>query len=390
MPFHRIEDPARLQALVGAMLQIGEDVELSDLLTHFVEEATRLAGARFGAIGVLDPSHRRLVEFVTVGADDGLRASIGELPTGKGILGHLIDHPEPLRLVDLRDHPASGGFPTGHPPMRTFLGVPVSIRGEVFGNLYLCDKEDGAEFTQEDEDLVAAFGIAAGLVIDKARLHQRLRELTLVEERERIARNLHDTVIQQLFAAGLRLQGVVGSATRAEVDERVAEVIDDLDETIRQIRTTIFGISPRRADGGRGLRSEILSLTDQVGVRMGLDVRVDLRGPVDTQVDEETAEHLVAALREALSNVVRHAGAVRVEVRVVATDRIVELTVVDDGRGIDPRRAGVGSGLANLRERAKLLHGGCRVEPAPEGGTELVWWAAVGPDGGTGDRGDGR
>ena len=357
------------------MLLIGEDVELPDVLGHIVEQATRLVGARYGAIGVLDGRSDTLAEFITVGVDEEARRSIGALPTGHGILGLLIRHPDPIRLADLRDHPDSGGFPEHHPPMSSFLGVPVRIRGDVFGNLYLCDKRDGEEFTQDDEDLVAAFGVAAGLVIDKARLHSRMRELTLVEERERIARNLHDTVIQQLFAAGLRLQGVAGANDPLDVSERVAEVIDDLDETIRQIRTTIFSISRRRGDGAHGLRSEILAMTDQVGGRMGLDVRVDLEGPIDTAVGDQEAEHIVFALREGLSNVIRHAGARQVEVHVVADHGTVELVVADDGIGIDPDAPGAGNGLANLRERAKLLHGDCRIGRRPGGGTELVWWA---------------
>jgi len=377
MPFHRIRDPERLQALVEAMLLIGADVELPDVLGHIVEQATRLVGARYGAIGVLDGRSDTLAEFITVGIDEATRRTIGSPPTGRGILGLLIRHPDPVRLADLRDHPESGGFPEGHPTMGSFLGVPVRIRGDVFGNLYLCDKEGDGAFTQDDEDLVAAFGVAAGLVIDKARLRSRMRELTLVEERERIARNLHDTVIQQLFAAGLRLQGVAAASDPVDVTERVAEVIDDLDETIRQIRTTIFSISRRRGDGSHGLRAEILALTEKVGGRLGLDVRVDLEGPIDSAVDDQQAEHLLFALREALTNVIRHAGARQVTVQVVARDHAVELVVADDGIGVDPGAPGIGNGLANLRERAKLLSGDCRIGRRPEGGTELVWWAGA-------------
>ncbi|HXW38362.1 MAG TPA: sensor histidine kinase, partial [Acidimicrobiales bacterium] len=240
-------------------------------------------------------------------------------------------------------------------------------------NLYLCEKLGAREFTEDDEDLVSALGLAAGLVIDKARLHQRLRELTLVEERERLARNLHDTVIQQLFAAGLRLQGLSAGAGSAENAARINEIIDDLDETIRQIRTTIFAISPRRGSGATGLRAEILDVTDEVGGRLGLDVRVDLKGPIDASVSDDEGEHLLLALREALSNVVRHASASHVDVRVVASDVGVTLSVADDGVGIDPEAPSAGRGLANLRERAKLLRGDCIVRPGTNGGTELVW-----------------
>ncbi|MGO9029746.1 MAG: GAF domain-containing protein [Acidimicrobiales bacterium] len=380
MPFHRIRDPERLQALVGAMLLIEGDLDLTTVLQHIVEQAARLSDARYGAMGVLGRDPHRLEQFITVGIDEDGRRAIGSPPTGQGILGLLVHHPEPIRLSDLRDHPASEGIPPNHPPMGSFLGVPVRVGGEVFGNLYLCNKRGGAGFTDVDEDLVASLGLAAGLVIDKARLHQRMRGLTLVEERERIARNLHDTVIQQLFAAGLRLQGVATSENSSEVADRVTEVIDDLDETIRQIRTTIFGISRRRNDGPHGLRSELLALTDEAGGRLGLDVRVDLQGPIDAMVDDVEAEHLAYALREALSNVVRHASATRADVRVTVTDDDVELRVADNGKGIDPVTPGGGNGLANLRERAKLLRGGCRVGPRAEGGTELVWHARLRAD----------
>lgn len=377
MPFHRIQDPERLKALVDAMLLIEADLDLPTALQHIVEQAVRLVDARYGALGVLGVEGAGLDEFITVGVDQAERAAIGSLPSGKGILGLLIRHPQPIRLADLRDHPASEGLPAHHPPMSSFLGVPVRIRGAVFGNLYLCDKQGAPEFSDDDEDLVSALGIAAGQVIDKARLHQRLRQLTLVEERERIARNLHDTVIQQLFAAGLRLQGLTSASDDTNVSERVSEVVDTLDQTIRQIRTTVFGISSRHTDGPDGLRREILDLTDEAGGRLGLDVRVDLEGPIDTALSEEVAEHLVFSLREALTNVIRHASASRADVEVSVDETSVVLRVADDGIGVDEATSDGGRGLANLRERAKLLGGDCRLGSGPGGGAELIWRAKL-------------
>jgi signal transduction histidine kinase len=257
--------------------------------------------------------------------------------------------------------------------MRSFLGVPIMARGEVFGNLYLCEKRSG-EFTEVDEDLVSALALAAGLAIDKARLYARIRELTLSEERERIARNLHDTVIQRLFAVGLALQSATRLLGRPEAQDRLESSIDELDETIRQIRTTIFAISRSRRVSYGGLRSEILDLTDEAAGRLGLDVRVDFDGPIDSSVNDETAEHLLVTIREAISNVVRHARASVVAVDVKAEDGSLVLRVVDDGVGIDSAAtAGGGRGLANLAERAKLLGGGFDVRPGPSGGTELTW-----------------
>src|SRR5579863_681425 len=190
VPFHRIRDVHRLQALVGAMLLVEEDLDLPTVLRTVVETAVDLVGASFGALGVLDETGSGLAEFVHVGMTPEQIEAIGRLPEGQGLLGMLIKEPQPLRVAELGSHPESAGFPVGHPPMRSFLGVPVAVRGEPYGNLYLSEKRDGAEFTAEDEDVVQALALTAALAIDKARTHARMRELTLAEERERIARDL--------------------------------------------------------------------------------------------------------------------------------------------------------------------------------------------------------
>jgi signal transduction histidine kinase len=373
VPFHRVRDPDRLHALIEAMLLIETDVDLNSVLTHIVEMAVSLAGARYGALGVLDETHTGLDDFVTVGVDPGLRARIGHLPEGRGILGLLIREPVPLRLTDLSRHRDSVGFPPHHPVMRSFLGVPVLVRGEVYGNLYLCDKEGPSGFTEEDEDVVSALGVTAGLVIDKARLHGRLRELTLAEERERMARDLHDTVIQRLFAVGLGLQGMTRLVSSEQGRERIEELIDELDGTVRQIRTTIFSISrSQRPTTGAGVRREILDVVDEATGHLGLEVGLDLEGPIDTAVGDTTAEHLLFSLREALSNVVRHAHASHAEVRVEVSPKHLVLRVMDDGVGFNPDDRGVGRGLVNLSERAKLLGGSCEIRRL-EKGSELVW-----------------
>jgi len=377
VPFHRVHDPERLQALIGAMLLIDADVELSDVLTTIVETAVELSRARYGALGVLDDSGIALARFITVGIDDEQRRSIGALPSGQGILGLLIGEPQTLRLRNLSEHPASVGFPPHHPPMRSFLGVPIQVRGDLFGNLYLCDKQDAAEFSDEDEGVLEALSVAAGLSIDKARLHDRLRELTLTEERERMARNLHDTVIQRLFAVGLSLQSATRYANHDDITARMQEAIDDLDATVRQIRTTIFAISRPRTDSGQGaLRAEILDLVDEAATKLGLRTRVDFEGPIDAAVGPQAAEHLLYSLREALTNVVRHAQATSAEVQIrVVSDELV-LTVRDDGVGLKNGRGRAGGrGLNNLAERAKLLGGSCEVVDHEGGGTELVWRA---------------
>ena len=209
VPYRRITDPARLHALLGAVLLIESDLDLEAVLRRIVEEAVALSGARYGALGVLDQRERLLAQFIHVGMGPRALEEIGHLPEGRGILGLLIDEPEPIRLARLGEHPASVGFPPHHPPMTTFLGVPVRIRAEVFGNLYLTDKADGEEFTELDQDVVETLAVAAGIAIANARLHSRVRELGVAEDRDRIARDLHDTVIQRLFGIGLALQGTM-------------------------------------------------------------------------------------------------------------------------------------------------------------------------------------
>ena len=194
-------------------MTVGSDLDLPAMLGRIVAAAVDLVDARYGALGVLDESGSRLAQFLTVGVDDQTRAAIGHLPEGRGILGLLIVEARPLRLPDLREHPDSFGFPAHHPPMGSFLGVPIRVRDEVFGNLYLTDKTTAEVFSDIDEELVVGLAAAAGVAIDNARLHARVQELALAEDRARIARDLHDTVIQRLFATGLSLQGAAALVT---------------------------------------------------------------------------------------------------------------------------------------------------------------------------------
>ena len=320
-----MEDRATVPALRGllhAVLAIGSDLDLEAMLHRIVESAVELVGARYGALGVLDEAGIGLAQFLTVGVDDDIHHAIGHLPEGHGILGVLIADPRPLRLPDLRAHPDSFGFPPHHPPMRSFLGVPIKIRDQVFGNLYLTDKVDAAEFSELDEELVVGLASAAAVAVDNARLHVTVQSLALVHDRERIARDLHDTVIQRLFATGLSLQGTVRLVgDDAEVMERIEQAVDDLDVTIKHIRSAIFGLSTT-ADSGDGVRDRVRSLLQETATVLGFEPRVVFDGPVDTMVPEAIAADLLATIGEALTNVARHADATRVD---------VSLTV--DGRG---------------------------------------------------------
>ncbi|MGH9266021.1 MAG: GAF domain-containing protein [Acidimicrobiales bacterium] len=362
--------PRSLRQLLDAVMTIGSDLDLEAVLRHIVGSAAALVDARYAALGVLDESGRRLAQFITVGLDDETYRAIGDLPEGHGILGLLIVDPRPIRLPDLREHPDSYGFPPNHPPMKSFLGVPIRVRDQVFGNLYLTDKTTAEVFTDVDEELVVALASAAAVTIENARLHLMVREMALLEDRERIARDLHDTVIQRLFATGLRLQGAARLAQRPEVAERIVQAVDDLDLTVKHIRTAIFGLeASRRATGG--LRQKVLALISEASGPLGFDPHVIFDGPVDT-VEEDTGTELLAVLREALTNVARHARAGTVDVEVTANGELV-LRVVDDGKGMPEEQRAGGRGLGNMAARASRLKGSMEVRPGPMSGTELEW-----------------
>ncbi len=356
--------------LLDAVISVGSELELEAVLGKIVESAVNLVEARYGALGVLDETGTSLSQFVTVGMDDETRRAIGPLPKGHGVLGLLILEPRPIRLPDIQEHPDSYGFPPGHPPMKSFLGVPIRVRDQVFGNLYLTDKTTAEVFSDIDEELVVGLAAAAGVAIENARLHLRVRELALLEDRERIARDLHDTVIQRLFATGLRLQGAARLAERPEVADRVAGAIDDLDLTVKHLRMAIFGLEASRSAAG-GLRQRVLALATESSGALGFEPRVLFEGPVDTTAPEVATE-LLAVLREALANVARHAHARHVDVEVVSDGDLL-LVVTDDGRGLPRDLRPAGRGLANMQTRAAALGGSLQVRPAPAGGTTIEW-----------------
>ncbi|MFG3419270.1 GAF domain-containing protein [Micromonospora sp. NPDC049460] len=524
----------RLRALLDAVVGISTDLDLRSTLQRIVEAACELVGARYGALGVIGQD-RMLHDFITYGIDAELHAKIGDLPHGRGVLGLLIDDPRPLRMPDITQHPKSYGFPPHHPPMHSFLGVPVRIRDHVFGNLYLAEKQGGAEFTEDDEEIVVALAAAAGVAIENARLYalahrrerwlaataeitgvllgevrrtdalelvaRRAREvaeaevalvllydpdaeeftvevvdgadeqagalvgtvlpaaetsfaaavaegrhdqvadlahaapwpallstgpavvsplatadtlhgvlviahrpdrlpvatdddmallgsfagqaalamerargqeerelLVVLEDRERIARDLHDVVIQRLFATGLQLQSAAPMATRPELAKRINAAVDDLDATIKDIRRTIFEL---RTPMSAALRTEIREAVEVAAESLGYRPHLELTGPIDSAVPDEVRPDVTAVLREALSNAVRHAQATRMTVAVRVDAGRVTLTVTDDGVGCDP--AAARGGLVNLRERAERHGGEFEVRRAEPRGTELHW-----------------
>ena len=370
--------PRSLRQLLDVVLTIGSDLDLAAMLRRIVQGAVELVDATYGALGVLDDTKTRLAQFITVGFDDETYQAIGHLPEGHGILGLLIVDAKPLRLPDLNEHPDSYGFPPHHPPMRSFLGVPIRVRDEVFGNLYLTDKASAEVFTDVDEELVVGLAAAAGVAIENARLLSKVHELALVEDRERIARDLHDTVIQRLFATGMSLQSAVRLFTSdpGAAIGRIGGAVDELDTTIKEIRTAIFDLEQSEATHD-SLRARILALAREAAVPLGFDPRVVLDGAIDTAVQANVGNELLATLREALSNVARHARATRVDVEVVV-DGYVTLTVTDDGVGPPSDHIPTGKGLRNMGDRAANLGGTLQLRAAVGGGTVVEWTAPKG------------
>ena len=239
-------------------------------------------GARYGALGVLDEDKHALSDFITVGLSDEHEAQIGPRPTGRGVLGLLIADPQPLRITEIGGHPDSFGFPPNHPPMTSFLGVPIKVRDEVYGNLYLADKVGWSEFTLDDEALVGALSLSAGIAIENARLHDRVRRSAVYEDRDRMARDLHDTVIQRLFALGLTLQGLAARLPETTANQ-LGGAVSEIDRVITQVRSTIYELG--MGDESRGIRDDITNLARQLEGVVGCDVTLTFTGPLDSSID---------------------------------------------------------------------------------------------------------
>ena len=355
-------------------MDVVSGLDLYTTLEKIVQAAVHLSHATYGALGILGSSDD-VIEFIHVGMPQNQVTAIGSTPRGQGVLGLLIKHPEPIRLADLTKHPASFGFPPNHPPMNSFLGVPVRVRGSVFGNLYLTEKVPAGEFTLEDQELVTALAAAASLAIENARLFAQTQQMAVYEDRDRIARDLHDLVIQRLFATGMSLEAVSRNPEMLEKDvNKIRTAVDDLDLTIKQIRQSIYALTSAGSDSVT-LRRQVMHEVETYSHLLGSTPSITFEGAVDALVNDRVAEQVIAALRELLSNAMRHAKAKSLSVSVQILDNSLVLTVADDGIGI-PESARQ-SGLSNLRMRAEAMGGTFDVSHRKPTGTKARWAVPV-------------
>jgi signal transduction histidine kinase len=368
---------ARDRMLIEAGLTLSAELDLDAVLQRIVELACDITGARYGALGVLGDD-RRIERFITTGISDEDREALGDPPTGHGILGLLIELERPLRLPDLTKDPRSVGFPPNHPPMRSLLGAPVRALGRVFGNIYLTDTQNGDAFTEDDEAALVVLATQAGVAIENARLwhnieqaQQQLRRLELLDERERIATELHDGVVQSLFAVGMALQGAAALADDAAIGTRLENAVEDIDRVIRDIRNYIFGLRPGiLAD--RHLDEAIRELAAETSERTGVLTVVEVDEAVAAELASRAGD-MIQLVREALSNVGKHAAATTVGVRLRrAADGGVELEIDDDGQGFDVGAPRAGMGLANLEHRVEATGGSLAIASDPSTGTTVT------------------
>jgi len=370
---------AAIDALDAATRAIAGELDLDRVLQLIVDSVRELVLAQYAALGIVDAS-RRIERFITSGISAEQRARIGAPPSGHGLLGLIIRESRAYRIPDISEHPDSYGFPAGHPVMRSFLGVPVRVGGKPIGNFYLTEKTNALEFSERDLRLVEMFALHAGVAIQNARLHTRVQQLAVLDERIRIGRDLHDGIIQGIYAVALSLEDVpeLMADDPAEAAARVDRAIDRLNLTIGEIRTFIVGLEAEAIDVAVG--SRLAAIADEAAMlstsslTFDLDLDDEIVARVDRELAPDVANQLVGIVREALNNTVRHSGArhARVSLGVERGDAVV--TVEDDGRGFDPDASrGAGHfGLANLYDRARSVGGSLEIRSGPGAGTRII------------------
>ncbi len=364
----------QLVALNQAALAIAAELSLEKALKRIVDSARELVGAQYAAIGV-PSADGHLETFAYSGMPTALAELIPSLPQGHGLLGALIEEERPLRIPKISDDPRSVGFPQHHPPMESFLGVPVIVESQIFGNLYLTNKLDAVEFSESDQELVEMLAAHVAIAIQNARLYEQVGRLAIVDERARIGMDLHDGIIQSIYAVGLILESTRLEIQKSNVepaDRLLAQAIEGLNDTIRDIRNFILDLRPHRFRGNldQGLSRLVREFQANTMVPVTLDVPKWVEGSLSTPV----VRAVFLTAQEALANVARHAKATEVKVTARRVSKGVELCIVDNGLGFNPDAMShaVGHGLANMRARAEELNGTYHIESSPGNGTKIT------------------
>jgi signal transduction histidine kinase len=363
-----------LEAISDAMLAVSGEREVEPVLRRLVHSARELAGARFAALGVPD-GQGAFAQFITVGMSDEQIAAMGPLPRTHGLLGAMLESPEPYRTADIRLDPRfRGWWPSAHPQMRSFLGVPIVEGGEVIGSFYLTDKEGADEFGVDDQRLIEMLAAHAAIAIANARLHERSRELSIVGERNRLARELHDSVSQKLFSLVLTAESAATLIGRDAngAREQIARLGELAQDALTELRGLIFELRPPSLQED-GLPATLRKEVDVLQRVHGRDIELRISG--SARPAPETEAEVLRIAQEALHNALRHAGAGRIELRMETRDGKLIVTVADDGVGFDPDEPGLRSrrlGLTSMEERARALGGSLAVISRSGEGTTVT------------------
>ncbi len=369
----------QLAALHAAGIALTTELDLTTVLQKVVDLARDLVGAKYAALGVLGADGRFIDQFLTSGISPELRAQLGAPPRGHGLLGVLINEGKPILVPDIRKDPRSVGFPPNHPQMRSLLGVPIRSKGVVFGDLYMADKltptGEITVFTPQDQEVLEMFATQAAIAIENAQLYRQKQQLAVLQERERFGMDLHDGIIQSIYAVGLQLED---AETRiptepAEAASRVHQIILALNDIIRDIRNYILDLRPQRFQG-RDLKRGLEELARDLRANTFLTVNLNADTLEPELLSPEQTVEILHVAQEALTNVRKHARASRVELDLVRDADAVVLSIEDNGVGIaNGRKDGKGGyGLPNMRERARAAGGELQIEPGELGGTRIV------------------
>jgi len=361
----------RLEALNDAGLALSAELETEALLHKIAELARVVGNAKFAALGTFD-EHGAVTRFYTAGISEADRAKIGHLPLGLGILGLLPRAGRPVRLRDLQDHPASVGFPANHPPMTSFLGVPIRWRGESVGNLYLTDKRGASEFAVEDEEALLTLAAQAAIAMENARLYSQMSRISALEERHRIGMDLHDGAIQSLYGLGLIIEGAADQIDAEPALARVAlgHAVDRLNVAIADLRSYVLGLRPVRGSD-RPLGESLPTLARQIATNARLEVDLRIDPETESELDGPAREAVFYVAADALGNVARHARAQHLVLVLRRDDDAVVLDIQDDGVGFQADARFGGFGLRNMRERAFNVGARLDLESQPGAGTRL-------------------